>query len=146
MAVKLSMRCKGDFEKIRARLESMKRPPSMRAIFDKYGKLGVEALSKATPVRTGLTAASWYYEIVEGDGTMSIVWKNSNRKQYERPGKRKPGMRTISVPIALVIYYGHGTPTGGYVEGIDYINPAVGPVMEELKSKLLRHFKEVTVK
>ena len=88
------------------------------SILQKYGEAGVVALSNATPRDTGLTAASWSYEIVKGHNTASIFWKNSNENQ--------------GVNIALILQYGHGTGTGGYITGIDYINPATKKVLDEL--------------
>lgn len=98
-----------------------------RSVFDKYGRMGVDALSEATPIDTGLTASSWYYEIHKTDTMVSINFMNSNRNK--------------GVPIALILQYGHGTGTGGYVQGRDYINPAIQPVFEELCDSLM---KEVT--
>ena len=80
----------------------------------KFGQLGVDALSANTPVDSGLTASSWYYDIVEKDGRIEIQWKNSNIQD--------------GVPIAVILQYGHATGTGGWVEGIDYINPAIQPI------------------
>lgn len=84
----------------------------------RYGELGVEALRKATPQDTGLTSESWYYEITESDGKLAIQWLNRNVVNH--------------VNIAVIIQYGHGTGTGGYVEGRDYINPALRPVFDEI--------------
>jgi len=83
-----------------------------------YGQLGVDALSNATPVKTGLTAASWSYEIIEKEYTTSIVWKNSNVVD--------------GYPIAMILQYGHGTRNGGHVRGIDYINPALQPIFDKM--------------
>lgn len=85
---------------------------------DKYGRLGVAALSSATPKDTGLTSRSWYYEIVTNDNTTSIVFCNSNINNY--------------VPIAIILQYGHATRNGGWVEGIDYINPALKPIFDDI--------------
>lgn len=98
-----------------------------KSILSKYGKMGVDALAKATPVDTGLTASSWSYEIVEDDGGATIYWKNSNIVK--------------GVPIAVILQYGHGTGTGGYVEGIDYINPALRSIFEGIADGA---WKEVT--
>lgn len=84
----------------------------------KYGQAGVEALSVATPISSGETAASWNYEIVENRGGYSIYWTNSHENQ--------------GVNIAVILQYGHGTGTGGYVKGIDYINPAIRPIFNEI--------------
>lgn len=85
---------------------------------DKYGEMGVAALQQATPKRTGKTAASWSYEITMEDGMPTIYWKNDNIND--------------NVNIAVILQYGHGTRQGGYVQGIDYINPAMRPVFEAI--------------
>lgn len=87
-------------------------------ILNKYGEQGVKALAEATPKDTGKTAASWVYEIVDGNGYTSIVWKNTNKNK--------------GVPIAVILQYGHGTRNGGYVKGIDYINPAMRPIFDQI--------------
>lgn len=95
---------------------------------EKYAKKGVEALSEATPKRTGRTASSWTYTIEKSaTGTYRIKWHNTNVQNH--------------VNIALIIQYGHGTRNGGYVEGIDYINPALQPIFEQLAQDA---WKEVT--
>lgn len=101
----------------------------MRKILDKYGRLGVEYLSSNTPKRSGKTAASWDYDIEERNGDYTIVWTNSNTNQQ--------------VNIALILQYGHGTGTGGYVRGIDYINPAMKPIFDNIADDA---WKEVTSK
>lgn len=83
-----------------------------------YAQDGVDALSNATPVDSGLTAASWYYEIENDQNSISIAWKNSNVNK--------------GVPIAIILQYGHGTGTGGWVAGRDYINPAIEPTFNEI--------------
>ena len=88
------------------------------SILQKYGKVGVDALMHATPIDSGRTAQSWDYEIEYGDGSATIVWTNSNIND--------------NVSIAMILQYGHGTGTGGYVQGIDYINPAMRPVFDNL--------------
>lgn len=85
---------------------------------DKYGKKGVEALAAATPTNTGATASSWYYKIERSKGKTSLVFGNSNIQN--------------GVPIAIILQYGHGTRNGGWVEGQDYINPAIRPIFDEL--------------
>lgn len=94
---------------------------------DKWGRVGVEALSAATPVDTGKTAKSWDYEIHHGDGVTKIIWTNDNLNK--------------TIPIALLIQYGHATRNGGFVQGIDYINPALKPVFQEIANSV---WKEVT--
>lgn len=84
----------------------------------KYGEMGVTALKNSTPKDTGKTASSWYYDIKETGDTITISWKNSNVND--------------GVLIAAVLQYGHGTGTGGYVQGIDYINPAMRPIFQQI--------------
>lgn len=99
----------------------------------KYAELGVEALKAATPVDSGLTADSWTWDIHETRTRgIAISFKNSN-VNYSHDGK--------PVNIAIILQYGHGTGTGGWVEGIDYINPALQPVFEQLAQDL---WEEVT--
>lgn len=90
-----------------------------------YAQEGVDALASATPVDSGLTADSWYYKITERDGSVMIEWLNSN-------------LGDGWAPIALLIQYGHATGTGGYVEGIDYINPALKPIFDKIEKKVWR--------
>lgn len=87
--------------------------------FHKFGHMGVEALRAATPRDTGLTADSWYYEIAEEDGKLVIRWLNRN-------------VVNDWCNVALILQYGHATADGGYVEGIDYINPALRPVFDQI--------------
>jgi hypothetical protein len=94
---------------------------------DKYGKAGVAALARATPVDTGLTADSWKYTIVRTRGRPGIEWYNTNVVN--------------GTSVAILIQYGHGTGTGGYVRGKDYINPAMRPVFDQIVSQF---FKEVS--
>ena len=111
----------GDFKNLDRFLNRMQRQnamPILRAIAAE----GLEALKNATPVRTGLTASSWYSEVTYKGGRYNIIWHNSNA----------PG----GVPVAILIQSGHGTGTGGYVQGLDYINPAVQPLFKELANKL----------
>ena len=94
------------------------------AIFDslsKYGQAGVDALAAATPVDDGTTAAAWYFEVVKDSKSWSIVWGNNNIVDGR--------------PIAVLLQHGHGTGTGGYVEGRDYINPALKPIMDQMANE-----------
>ena len=93
----------------------------------KYAVEGVNALSMLTPMDTGKTANSWNYEIRFGRGSVNIYWTNSNIND--------------GIPIAVLIQYGHGTKNGGYVQGIDYINPALRPIFEKIADSV---WKEVT--
>lgn len=122
----IKFRHKGDFSKVTRYLEKSKE--AVRHVdFDKYGRAGVAALASATPVDSGLTASSWSYEVKRGVGTASITFYNSHVNQ--------------GVPIAIILQYGHGTGTGGYVQGRDYINPAIQPVFDQLADSA---WKEVT--
>lgn len=91
---------------------------------DKFGREGVAALASATPVESGLTASSWYYEIENSNSGLKIVFKNSHVNK--------------GVQIAVIIQYGHGTGTGGWVEGRDYINPAIQPIFDKMVDELWR--------
>jgi hypothetical protein len=121
----ITFKQKGDFSKTTKFLEKNQKIKIEE--LDRYGMMGVLALSKATPVDTGVTADSWDYHIEEGNGRIKIVFTNSNRND--------------GVPIAIILQYGHATGTGGYVEGIDYINPAVRPIFDKLVEKV---WKEVS--
>lgn len=117
---------KGDFKKVNGYFERLRE--IMRfGILDKYGRKGVEALSAATPVDTGRLASSWYYTIEHDKNGASLVWSNSDIEG--------------GCNVAILIQYGHGTRNGGYVSGIDYINPALAPIMQEIADAA---WKEVT--
>lgn len=117
---------KGDFKKSITYMEKLKEAIRLNA-FDKYGQEGVSALSSATPVDSGKTASSWYYKIERTKNTISIAFYNSNVNK--------------GVPIAIILQYGHGTGTGGWVEGRDYINPAIQPIFDKMAEEA---WKEVT--
>lgn len=116
----ISFRQKGDFSKLSKYFEKMKEAAKI-GMLDKYGREGVAALSSATPVESGKTASSWSYEIERQNGAVSIVFKNSNVNK--------------GVPIAIILQLGHGTGTGGWVEGRDYINPAIQPIFDKLANE-----------
>lgn len=97
--------------------------------FDKYGREGVSALSSATPVDSGKTASSWYYKIERTKDMISITFLNSNINK--------------GVPIAIILQYGHGTGTGGWVEGRDYINPAIQPIFDKMAEEAWREVIEL---
>lgn len=122
----ISFRQKGDFSKITRYLERVKEFVKLGDL-DKYGREGVAALESATPIDTGLTAQSWYYEIINKNGVARINFNNKNINQ--------------GVPIAIILQYGHGTGTGGWVEGRDYINPAIQPIFDKIAESA---WKEVT--
>lgn len=96
-------------------------------ILDKYGKKGVDALRAATPIGTGKTADSWYYEITHDKNSASITWLNSNTNR--------------GYNIAILIQYGHGTGTGGYVQATDYVNPAMKEVFEQIANEVAEEIK-----
>lgn len=122
----ITFRSKGDFSKTANYLERIKESVKL-SILDKYGNEGVAALSSATPSESGLTASSWGYEIKHEKGADSIVFTNTNINK--------------GVPIAIILQYGHGTGTGGWVQGRDYINPAIQPIFDKLADEV---WKEVT--
>lgn len=119
----ITFRQKGDFSKLTRFLERAKEAVHLGDL-DKYGRQGVAALSSATPVDSGLTAESWYYEIENKDGSAIITFNNSNIQN--------------GVPIAIILQYGHGTRNGGWVEGRDYINPAIQPIFDEIANEAWR--------
>lgn len=122
----ISFRQKGDFSKLTRFLERSKNAVKIGEL-DHYGREGVAALASATPVDSGLTAKSWYYEINHGKESVSISFNNSNIQN--------------GVPIAVILQYGHGTRNGGWVEGRDYINPAIQPIFDQIADNA---WKEVT--
>ena len=113
----IKFKVSGDFSKTKNSLKKLKNISELETL-EKYGQLGVEALRAATPKKTGKTANSWDYEIVKEGDKASIYWTNSNINKY--------------VNIAVILQYGHGTKQGSYVQGIDYINPAMRPVFESI--------------
>ena len=113
----IGFRQKGDFSKTVKYLSKLKNSAVFRAL-EKYGREGVAALSSATPVDTGQTAKSWYYKIEQKGDSVSLLFCNSNIQN--------------GVPIAIILQYGHGTGTGGWVEGRDYINPAIQPIFDRI--------------
>lgn len=119
---------KGDFSKSKRFLEALKETVKMGDL-DKYGRAGVQALSSATPVASGTTAASWYYEIERSSNSVSVVWKNSNVVD--------------GVCIAMILQYGHGTRNGGWVQGRDYINPAIQPIFDKMANEAWEEVKRV---
>ena len=117
---------RGNFNNLEKFLNAVKGKRYLNKL-DKYGQMGVEALSAATPTDTGLTASSWTYEIVQNGSTTTISWLNTNVNN--------------GVNIALILQMGHGTGTGGYVQGRDYINPAMQPIFDQIAEEA---WKEVT--
>lgn len=120
MSKVIIFRQKGDWKKTRKFLKRCS-DLDLDDVLNLYGQEGVDALAKATPKDTGKTAASWSYEVTKGRESIVITWKNSNIVD--------------GVPIAVILQYGHGTRNGGYVEGVDYINPAMRPVFERIAAR-----------
>lgn len=117
---------KGDFKKTDSFLQNLLSFGKM-SFLDKYGRMGVDALAAATPLETGETSHSWGYEITREKDTASIVFTNSHINK--------------GVNIAIILQYGHGTGTGGWVEGRDYINPAIQPIFDEILEEALGEVK-----
>ena len=120
---------KGDFKSLNSWFEKARESINL-GILDKYGRRGVEALSAATPKDTGNTADSWYYEISHENGVATISFFNSSVID---------GWSDVS--LAILLQYGHASKGGGYVQGIDYINPALKPIFEEIADEA---WKEVS--
>ena len=119
----ISFTQKGDFSKLTKYLERAKEVAHL-GILDKYGREGVAALAAATPIESGETAGSWYYKIERKKGSAAIAFYNSNIQN--------------GVPISIILQYGHGTRNGGWVEGRDYINPAIRPIFDKILTELWR--------
>lgn len=118
----VTVEVKGDWKATMKFLGSMKSSDSkIRAVLESCGRSGVAALSSATPVESSLTASSWDYEIHKTGNGYQIDWINTNLHE--------------GVPIAVILQYGHGTGTGGYVQGRDYINPAMRPIFDQIAEK-----------
>ena len=124
----VTFRQKGDFKKLTGFFERAKEIFGL-GILNKYGEKGVAALSAATPIDSGETASSWYYEIENRGGSAALIFKNSHVHN--------------GVPIAIILQYGHGTRTGGWVEGRDYINPAIQPLFDELAAEAWEEVKRL---
>ena len=124
----ISFRLKGDFDKLTSFLERAKEIVNLGTL-NKYGREGVAALSSATPVDTGTTASSWYYRIDRRKNSVAITFHNSNIQN--------------GTPIAIILQYGHATRNGGWVQGRDYINPAILPIFDKMVDAAWR---EVTKK
>lgn len=122
----ITLKTSGSFKKTMSFLHKMT-ASQLYSRLSYYGEQGVKALASATPKDTGLTATSWSYKIEAVEGRVTLSWSNSNTNN--------------GVPIALVIQYGHVTSTGGWVEGRDYINPAIQPIFDKMVKDV---WKEVT--
>lgn len=119
----ITFRSKGDFSKATRYFERVKEAAKV-GILDKYGRAGVAALSSATPIESGLAAGSWGYEVEHGRHSARIIFTNSDIEN--------------GFPVAIMLQYGHGTGTGGWVEGRDYINPAIQPIFDQIANEAWR--------
>jgi len=119
----IRIRQKGDFSKLTRYLVKVDKAVKVKDL-DEFGREGVAALALATPVDSGLTAKSWYYKVEQKNGSASITFYNSNIQN--------------GVPIAIILQYGHGTRNGGWVQGRDYINPAIQPIFDKIAEKAWR--------
>lgn len=119
----IGVKVKGSFKKTEQFVKGVKQLKIER-ILSKYGDKGVAALASATPVDSGLTASSWYYKVEVTTNYAKLIFCNSNTNK--------------GVPIAIILQYGHGTGTGGWVEGRDYINPAIQPIFDEIVNSTWR--------
>lgn len=124
----ISITQKGSFNKTDRYLQRLK-SLQLDSILNKYGSIGVVALSNATPRYSGLTADSWYYTIKQRKGYYSIRWHNTNEVN--------------GTPLAVLIQYGHGTGTGGYVQGRDFIMPAIQPIFEQIAADAQREVSRI---
>lgn len=124
--MEITFKQSGDFKNLTNFMQRCKHVVG-KSLLDKYGERGVAALSAATPIDSGETASSWYYEVDVKKGSAEIKFLNRNIQN--------------GVPIAIILQYGHGTRTSGWVEGIDYINPAIQPIFNEIVEDA---WKEVT--
>ena len=118
---------KGDWSKTENWLKRIKTLKNARQVLDRYGREGVAALTAATPVDTGETASSWSYRVEQTSGLTALIFTNNSQT-------------STGIPIAILLQYGHGNGRGGYVQGRDYINPAVRPIFDDIAD---RAWKEV---
>lgn len=124
----MSLSVNGDFSKTKSFLKKISKKTNELSL-DEWGRIGVNALSSATPIDTGKTASSWYYTIVRTETGTKLIWNNSNVNE--------------GVNIALIIQYGHVGRDGVYIEGRDYINPSLRPVFDKISETAWREVKEV---
>ena len=124
----ISLTSKGDFRKTEKFMKNA-RTKKLMSILKQYGEEGLAALMVATPLDTGRTASSWRYEINVENNCIRLVFHNDNIQN--------------GVPIAIILQYGHATGTGGWVEGRDYINPAIQPVFDKIAKSA---WKEAIIK
>lgn len=121
----IKIRCRGTYDKTEKFLTKCKDIKEVRQILEKYGREGVSALSANTPIDSGVTASSWYFEIVQNKDDISLVFNNSSTTKN-------------GIPIVILLQYGHGNGRGGYVRGRDFINPAIQPIFDRIAEELWR--------
>lgn len=126
MGKMITISTQGSFGKTETYFKRLKNAQIL-SVLNRYGQVGVNALSAATPVESGETSESWYYTVNSSGGVYTLSWHNRHVVD--------------GVPIAIILQYGHGTGTGGYVAGRDYINPSIKPVFDQIKADV---WKEVT--
>lgn len=124
----ISVKSNGDFVNTRRYFERLKKTARIN-VLEKYAQAGVNALASATPKDSGTTASSWYYTIKRQNGKATIEFCNSHVNK--------------GVNIAIILQYGHGTGTGGYVVGRDYINPAIQPIFDKLVEDVWREVTSI---
>lgn len=124
----ITFKSRGDFQHTEKFLNRMSKKEYLK-VLKRYGDIGVSALSSATPKDTGKTAESWTYEITTSKGGTALTFINTNTNK--------------NTNIAIILQYGHGTGTGGYVKGIDYINPAIRPVFDNMVEEIWREVTAV---
>ena len=115
----IRLHCTGNYDKTEKFLKENKNFDRIKNVMEKFGREGVAALSADTPIDTGETATSWSYEIIDDGSSVSLVFTNNSTTK-------------TGIPIAILLQYGHGNGRGGYVQGRDYINPAIQPVFDKL--------------
>jgi hypothetical protein len=113
--------CKGEYTSTIKKLKNAMLNRDVAWIMDKYGRIGVERLSAATPVRTGLTADSWSYKVENQNEGYKLTFSNSNTSE--------------GIPIIVFLRYGHVTSTGGWVEGNDFVKPIIDQLLVELQEE-----------
>jgi hypothetical protein len=122
----INARTSGSFRKTEKFLQTLQ-SGKIFASLSKFAKEGVDALSSATPIDTGLLASSWGYYIIDTPEERGIVWTNTNVEN--------------GIPVAILVQYGHGTASGGFVQGIDYINPAIRPIFDKIANQIWEEVK-----
>lgn len=121
----IRIKTKGNYDKTEKFLKKSKDVNELKMIMEKYGREGIAALSASTPIDTGETATSWMYKIIQDSNSISLVFENSS-------------VTKTGIPIVILLQYGHGNGIGGYVQGRDYINPAIQPVFDKLAEEAWR--------